>query len=241
MQTNNFKATVRHITTGLGLICFILVFCPSFLISCQSYEIELSTIDATFGKSFQGETITDGNPILFLAILIPIAIAILPIIKRFLPQIKLEDKFISLIVTICGAIDFIIAIAFKSGVKSEVASYGITVKSTFWFYLNIIALIIVMILGALVLLNKMTLDTDLIAFVKSDQTKQALDQMKQTATNVASTVSEKTKETIDNVKESIDEKKNESSKGIKKYCTNCGGELKPDAKFCSKCGAKVDN
>lgn len=121
-------------------------------------------------------------------------------------------------------------------------SYDVSCKLTFWFYLNILVVVALFTFSFLVLIQKFTWETDLVAKYNTPKTQQTVNQMKETVANVTSTVTEKAQETFLNVKDSLTEQKRNTESNIdtgKRFCTQCGAALKPGSKFCTQCGTKI--
>ena len=199
-------------------ICIILFFCPMCLVSCNEQVVNISALTAIEGY----EGYSDPSIIMLFGILLPIGIIVVTFIK------KLNDKIASIITVAAAGTDLLLWIGFVIGVNnalSEVKEY-VTVKTTFWFWLNLILLLSVIALGVMVLLGKMTMDTDLIAFFKGGGSKQMLRDMSgavsRAASNVATGISNRNAR--------------ETAIG---FCQKCGAPIQYGCAFCTTCGEKV--
>ena len=82
---NNRKIviTVKKVLKALSLICFVIVFCPTFLVSCSGQNMNVSVMTAIGGVSISGERVVAPHPIMLLCLIIPMAVFILLSIKKY--------------------------------------------------------------------------------------------------------------------------------------------------------------
>lgn len=223
--------TIKNILRVLSLLCIVFVFCPSFLVSCSGETINVNVMTAVGGLSSYGQTVVDPHPIMLICLLIPVAILVLLFIK------KLTDNKTALIILICGIVDFIIWLIFRSSVKKLAEENYCTFKTTAWYFINIIVLILIILLSALVLIMKSRLDADLIALFSGGGTKEVLGQMSATMSQMSNTVSQMAGNVATNVATSINNKKQrENAIG---FCSKCGSPIAYGVKFCTSCGTPV--
>jgi hypothetical protein len=156
-DNNNKKSkfTVKNVVRILSVICIAFFFCPSFLISCSSYEYKLSATKAIGGVTVMGERLTSAHPVLLLCIFLPIIVFILSIILRG------GDRISALIMFACYVADLIIWIVFRNTVKGMADSDGVGFQSTIWFKLNILSMVVILLLLLLVMIGKMKLDSEI--------------------------------------------------------------------------------
>lgn len=69
-KENKLLFTPQKILKILSLLCIVLVFCPSFLVSCSGQEIEVNVMTAAGGLSMYGETVSKPYPIMLLCLVI---------------------------------------------------------------------------------------------------------------------------------------------------------------------------
>lgn len=126
---------------------------------------------AVGGVSAYGEKIVGAHPIMLLCLAIPIVMLV------FLFGKKYADKKSATIIAICGVIDLIIWIIFKSTVKKVAEENYCSFKKTGWYVLNIISLVLIILLTVLVAIRKLQMNTDLIAFASGGEAKEVLNQV----------------------------------------------------------------
>ena len=154
---NSSKFTVKTVLRVLALLAIIFVFCPSFLVSCSGQTKEISVMTAVGGlQTGSGEKVVDAHPIMLICLLIPAAILVLLFVN------KLTEKKLSMTIAGTTVVDLIVWIIFRSKVKEVCESYYCGFETTAWYYINVIALIFMIVLSGAVFLNKMQLETNLI-------------------------------------------------------------------------------
>lgn len=219
--------TIKNILRVLSLLCIIFVFCPSFLVSCSDQTIKVNVMTAVGGVSSYGQRVVNPHPIMLICLLIPVAVLVLMFIKKF------TDNKTALITAICGVVDIIVWFIFRSSVRKVAEENYCEFKTTGWYVLNIIALLLIILLSALVVLMKIQLDTDLVALFSGGGTKEALDQMSATMSQMSSAVSQLAGNVASNMG---NKKQKEDTIG---YCSKCGSPIAYGCKFCTSCGTPV--
>lgn len=157
-EKQNQQKTVfnaKNIMRLLALACIIFVFCPTFLVSCSGQDIKVSVMTAVGGISAYGEKVIEPHPIMLICLALPVAILVLLFVKKF------TEKVITVSVMMCGLADTIIWFVFRTAVKKVAEENGCTFKTTAWFVINIIVLLLIVGLSILVLIKKIELETDL--------------------------------------------------------------------------------
>lgn len=217
--------TIKNVLRVLMVLCIIFVFCPSFLVSCSGEDLKVSVMTAVGGIKSGGQTIVDPHPVMLICLLIPIAALVLLIIKKF------QDKMTAIIVLAGSGVDLIVWFIFRSTAKKTAEEAYCTFKTTPWFVINIIVLILSILLTGLAVLGVAQLETDLLALLTGSGAKNVLNQVSGAVTQAAGTVAEN----ISNLS-----KGSQSKKGIAVgYCAKCGGPIGLDSKFCISCGTPV--
>lgn len=219
--------TVKNVLRVLSLLCIIFVFCPSFLVSCSGQNVNVSVMTAVGGVSAYGEKVVDPHPIMLICLLLPAAALALLFIKKF------ADKQTAAIILVCSAIDLVIWLIFRSSVKKFAEESYCSFKTTGWFVINIIALIIMILFAALVAAGMMGIDADLIAIVSGGGTQNVLNQMSSAMNQMSNTVTQ----IAGNVTNNISNKT--SKEDIIGYCAKCGSGIIYGCKFCISCGTAV--
>lgn len=222
MDENGKKSvfTVKKVLRALSLVCIILVFCPSFLVSCSGETMKVNVMTAIGGVEAYGEKVVDPHPVMLLCLLIPAAVLVLLFIKKF------TDKKTAAIILGGTAVDLVIWFAFRSSVKNLAEENNFEFKTTGWYVLNIIVLILIIVLTALVVASKMQMDADLVSALTGGGAQNMLHQMSsavtQAAGNAASSIGNRTKK--------------EDTIG---FCSKCGSPIAYGCKFCTSCGTPV--
>lgn len=260
MAENNGKSlvTARQIMRVLSFICIVVVFCPSFLVSCSGQSKGISVLTAAGGLSVYGETIAKPQPLMLVCLLLPAVILALLFMK------KLSEKQNALIIAICGISDFVIWMIFKSVVKKIAEDHYCEFKSTGWYLLNNLALFFLILFAILILLQKLEMDTDILSLLSGGGTQGAMNKMSESLAKSSDSVTKasdspteisktETKTTDSSTEISETQTKNseaandltekagshaEEEEEKPKFCQECGKPLDPDAAFCKYCGTK---
>lgn len=231
-QTQNSVFTVRTILRAVSILCTIFVFCPTFLVSCSGQEKSVSAMTAVAGVSAYGEKVVEGKPIMLITLIIPILMFV------FLIRKTEKHKKMGLFVLVCAIVDVIVWLVFQSRVKKLCSENRFQCKTTIWYFLNFICLLLAILLSLMVFIEKVNLETDLVRIVSGggmqgsiDQMTSAINQMSNAVTTIAG-----------NVAEGISS--NAATKMIKKedvigYCMKCGKAISIGDVFCTSCGAEV--
>ncbi|MCR5272892.1 MAG: zinc ribbon domain-containing protein [Lachnospiraceae bacterium] len=235
MEENNkksVKASAKNVIRILTAFCILIVFCPTFLVSCSGEDVKVSSMTAVTGVKAYGETIVDPHPIMLLVLLIPIAILVVTFVK------KLAEKTSAIVITACGAVDLVIWMIFKTSVKKIAAENYCEFETTGWYYLNFIALLLIILISVLVLLKKIEMDSDLKAMLTGDSAKDTLNQMSSTVSQMSSTVTQIAGNVAANVASNVNNI-NTKGKDIIGYCAKCGSPIEYGNTFCTSCGTPV--
>ena len=181
MAENNGKSlfTARQIMRVLSFICIVVVFCPSFLVSCSGQSKGISVMTAVGGLSVYGESIAKPQPLMHICLLLPAVILALLFMK------KLPEKQNALIIAICGISDFVIWMIFKSVVKKIAEDHYCEFKSTGWYLLNNLALFFLILFALLILLQKLEMDTDILSLLSGGGTEGAMNKMSESLAKIS--------------------------------------------------------
>ena len=181
MAENNGKSlvTARQIMRFLSFICIVVVFCPSFLVSCSGQSKGISILTAAGGLSVYGETIAKPQPLMLVCLLLPAVILALLFMK------KLSEKQNALIIAICGISDFVIWMIFKAVVKKIAEDHYCEFKTTGWYLLNNLALFFLILFALLILLQKLEMDTDILALLSGGGTERAMNKMSESLAKIS--------------------------------------------------------
>ena len=97
---------VQKIIKVLSVICFIMVFCPAFLVSCSDQTLHISVMKTVSGISVYGEQVSKPQPVLLLLVAAPVAFFVLLELRKW------TDKKTGRIIAICAGIDLVLWMIF---------------------------------------------------------------------------------------------------------------------------------
>ena len=140
--------TPKNVLRLLAICCMIFFFCPAFLVSCSGHSISITASDLAIGRTYYGEQIFEGHPVAFIAILVPIAILVLLFIKKF-SEIKNAA-----IIAVASAVDMIVWISFRAGIKKASEENYFEFETTGWYILNILVLLLIIGITVLIIRRK---------------------------------------------------------------------------------------
>ena len=262
MAENNGKSlvTARQIMRVLSFICIVVVFCPSFLVSCSGQSKGISVLTAAGGLSVYGETIAKPQPLMLVCLLLPAVILALLFMK------KLSEKQNALIIAICGISDFVIWMIFKSVVKKIAEDHYCEFKTTGWYLLNNLALFFLILFALLILLRKLEMDTDILALLSGGGTQGAMNKMSESLAKISDSLTKssdsvtkrsdsatkasdspteisktETKTTDSSTEISETQTKNhEVANDLTEKAGSHAEEIEEKPKFCQECGKPLD-
>jgi len=262
MAENNGKSlfTARQIMRVLSFICIIVVFCPSFLVSCSGQSKGISVMTAVGGLSVYGESIAKPQPLMLICLLLPAVILALLFMK------KLPEKQNALIIVICGISDFVIWMIFKAVVKKIAEDHYCEFKTTGWYLLNNLALFFLILFAILILLQKLEMDTDILSLLSGGGTKEAMNKMSESLAKISDSltkssdsvmkssdsvmkssdsgtkVSDSATKSSDSVTKSSDSatKNSEAANDLTEKAGSHAEEIEEKPKFCQECGKPLD-
>ena len=269
MAENNGKSlvTARQIMRVLSFICIVVVFCPSFLVSCSGQSKGISVLTAVGGLSVYGESIAKPQPLMLICLLLPAVILALLFMK------KLPEKQNALIIVICGISDFVIWMIFKAVVKKIAEDHYCEFKTTGWYLLNNLALFFLILFAILILLQKLEMDTDILSLLSGGGTKEAMNKMSESLAKISDSltkssdsvmkssdsvmkssdsvmkssdsgtkVSDSATKSSDSVTKSSDSatKNSEAANDLTEKAGSHAEEIEEKPKFCQECGKPLD-
>lgn len=220
MENKKSLFTVKGVLRALTAICIVFVFCPSFLVSCSGRTFDINVLTVAGGMESYGETVVEPHPIVLICLLIPVVSLVFLFLK------KLSEKKTAFVVMACAIVDVIVWFVFRSSVKKFAEENYCEFKTTAWFVINIIVLLIIVLMTAMVVIGKLELGTDLLAKISGTNTKEVLNQMSEKMNQMSGA--------INNMVDSVNSKKD-----VIGYCSKCGNAIEYGNKFCIKCGTEV--
>lgn len=224
METTSGKSiiTVRNVLRIIAPLCFIIGFCPTFMVSCSGKEFGVNVMTAVQGVTLYGDRVVEPNPIMILCLLIPAVIFVVLFVKT------IKEMTSAAVIASCGTLDLLLWIIFRLAVQSEAEKNLCNFKSTPWFVINIISLGVIILFSCLVLLKKLQMDSDLIAIVSGVEMHEKLHLMPSEKNNTANG--------LNNF--SVDSTSDADIVTIG-FCPKCGSAIEYDCIFCTSCGAPV--
>ena len=172
-KENNSYFTVKNISKVLAIVCLIVVFLPSFLVSCSGQTYNVDVLQVATGnytsevkntlEYYADARIAQAHPFYFLCILIPIAVVLLLFINKVVDSLKAK------IIIGAVAVDLLVWYRLYSQVKNYASQLYSTVETTAWFKIDIACLILILIISILIVLHVFEMDTDIIAKIKNSK------------------------------------------------------------------------
>jgi uncharacterized Zn finger protein (UPF0148 family) len=188
---------------------------------------------AVGGISAYGETVVEPHLIMLICLLIPVAVLVILFIK------KMAEKMSTGIILVCSVIDLIVWIIFRSEVKKIAEENYCTFKTTPWYYINLVLLVLIILLTVLVVASVLQLDSDLITSFTGNEKQKVLDQMSATVSQMTNAVSQIADNVAGNVSGNAGGRPQKAKADTIGYCAKCGSPIPYGSKFCISCGTPV--
>ena len=224
MENNEIKKngiSVKKVLRFLSFVCLVMLFCPSFLVSCSGQPMNINVFVGIAGIDYEGSKIVQGNPLLVLCILLPVVVLFLLFVS------KSADHKTAGIIAGCSALDMFTWFVFRSRVEDIARSSYCTFQSTTWYYVNILALLLMIGLSVMSIMRKAQLDIPLGTLLSGVTGGMAAgaapDRMSGSAGQFISGT----------------EIKMLKPENIIGYCPKCGTPVGKGNRFCMNCGAGV--
>ena len=195
--------TMRKVLRVLSVLCIAFVFCPAFLVSCSGQEANIDVMTAVGGVSMYGEKVVEPHPFMLICLFIPIAVLIMLFIKR------IENKKIALSAVIFFGIDFVIWFIFRATVKKISEENYCNFKTTGWFVLNVVVMLVIILLSVLILMKRADMENTVTEIFTGNKT-------------------------VNVVQENLGEFRADAG-----FCMNCGHPLIAGNQFCTSCGTPI--
>lgn len=141
--------TAGKIFRILAILCIIFVFCPSFMVSCSGRNIDVNVITAVNGISMYGEKVVKPHPIMILCLVIPVAVLVL---------LHRKAKNTNVMILFFMVADAVLWMIFRIAVKKIALENYCTFKTTFWYGLNMVVILLMIFLSAMTILQKTGID-----------------------------------------------------------------------------------
>lgn len=218
--------SMRNIFKMLSLVCIVITFCPTFLVSCSGQKLDVSAMDLVTGISVYGEK-SDPYPAMLIALALPAVIFGIMFMK------SLGARKSALLTMVCAGTDTAVWMIVKAAFKNAAEQYYCSFETTGWYTFNMVILVVTIALGALVLLGKVHLDGELIPTGMNPEAKKALDQMSSAVSQMSGAVTRMAGDVTENIG---NRKPKEKPIG---YCQKCGKPISYGSRFCTSCGTPV--
>lgn len=226
-EKKKFKITIKNVMRLLSALCAVFVFCPVFLVSCSDNDMNISAMTVVRGISVYGEQVVDPYPVMLICLLIPIAILVLLFIKNF------SNKKTAGIIALCSIVDFVIWLIFHSTVKNKAEESYCSFKTTGWYAVNLIVILLLILFSILAAIGKIEMEKDLVELFSSGGSRKILNEMSDTVGRMSNAVGNLAGSVADNMNQ---RKQKEDVIG---YCSKCGSPIAYGNKYCISCSAPV--
>lgn len=203
---------IKQILKILSFLCIVFVFCPSFLVSCSGQDVKVSVMTAVGGVSVYGEKIVSPNPVMLLLLIIPVLSIIVLISEKF------SEKKAASMIAGSAATDLILWIFFRWIVKKIAAENYCTFRTTGWYLINIITILLLFAVSMLVRIGTLNMETDLLAAATGKEENGIWKQMSSV------------------VNQSVNIKTKKNTIG---FCSRCGNPISYGSRFCTSCGTPI--
>lgn len=235
--------TVKNVLRVMSVLFVLFFFCPTFLVSCSGKTIDVSAANAMTGIKVHGEKVANAHPIMIIALLLPLAIAVAFFIKKW------SDSQLALGAAAFGAVDFLVWVIFKSSVYKIADENYCEAKTTGFYTFNMLLLICFTALAVLVVLKKLDMETDLVKLATGQEAKKALDQVSVAVNKMSNSVSQMADSVVTSVSQSAANNGQNNANNTRQiavdpddiigFCSKCGKPLVKESKFCASCGTPV--
>ena len=218
---------VRKVIRWLLFLCIVLVFCPSFLVSCSGRDVNVSAMTAVKGVYMYGDTVVEPHPVMLVCLLLPLAALALLFIKKF------SDQKTAGMVTACGIADFVVWLVFRFAVKKIADENYCSFRTTGWYALNLAAQLLIILFSVLAAIKKIEMEMDVMEFFASGKAQGTMSQMSKAVGQMSNAVGSLAGSVVDNMNQ---KKQKENAIG---FCSKCGSPIAYGCRFCTSCGASV--
>ncbi len=253
--------SAKNIIRIFATICFIICFCPTFLVSCADVKQPVSAYAAMKGiDSGYREIQSEPYPMLCIVLILPIAIMTVTLMD------VLKDRGMAGVILLCTMADMGIWFVMKNEIKKCAEENLCHFYTTGWYTFNMISLSIIIVLSLLVVLGVIGFsespirsglgEVGVISIYQpiidsksvNNEGEDVIGYCKKCGSVIkygryfCTHCGEAVPEAIILEAEAERKAKEEVSYSVNtSYCAKCGAKLKEGAEFCTACGNKVDN
>ncbi len=251
------EVTVKNTLKILAILCQIFVFCPTFCVSCAEVDINVSTLTAIKGVSIDGDALVKPYPIMLICIILP-AVVLVSLWKK-----PMVDGKLCCIISICGLIDLMLWVLFAAVTKAKAEECYCEFRTTIWFWLNVLAILLLIVISLLVYSVRTTIEIQLKDLLSKENRKSYVELRQQRSEESKKRISSamkwfssrirqhhKSQETstdqVSKQETSTYQASNQETMNQENtiqseigYCFECGNRIQEGEKFCSVCGTKV--
>lgn len=225
----SFRFSVRNIMKIVALLMLVFVFCPLFLVSCSGQTESIGLFDVIGGIEYYGDEVVKPHFELIICILLPIAILAVLFLKD-----KFDAKKSSIAVTALSAIDFIVLLIFRGGVKDFCEENAFQFKSTGWLKFDFFLHVLMIAAGALCIANILHLDADVSEIAGSEEVQRSLRQAGDSVTKFGGDAIRKGGNLVNDIGGKIGK-----SDDVICRCYKCGKSIRHGQTACASCGTAV--
>lgn len=198
-MNENIKKEVLSLSGVVRKLCALLMivfFMSTHVVSCSGYEVPIRPYDAATGVTYMDESMSDPNGLVWLLLLLPLVLLLIHCAK--FAKVTITKKMSHICTAAIGAATFIGYIALNSGITSYLKDTGdvmtFEVRATIWFWIAILATVVIAGAGVLALMGKVDMDKHVSEFgdVVQDIAGGAIAAASDMASDLAEKVQDKT-------------------------------------------------
>lgn len=157
----SFAGAIRK----FAIYSMIAFFLPTLTVSCYGTELKLSNYEALVGK-VAGESIGSPNMSVLLLFAVPLLIFSIHVFKK---AKRLLGKNLDVCTLALATVEFLLWIVYIGKISSYGAYRGyesvVQVKTTLWYWINMIGICLSILMSAFVVTNRATFETPAIRFI----------------------------------------------------------------------------
>lgn len=162
-MNENIKKEVLSLSGVVRKLCALLMiafFMSTHVVSCSGYEVPIRPYDAATGVTYMDESMSDPNGVVWLLLLLPLVLLLIHCAK--FAKITITKKMSHICTAAIGVATFFGYIALNSGITSYLKDTGdvmtFKVRATIWFWIAILASVVIAAAGILALMGKVDMD-----------------------------------------------------------------------------------
>lgn len=244
METNEQPKmqTIRKLIKILSVLSFVIVFCPTFLVSCSAADekIGVSAIKAFGGFTYEGEMVEKPHVEYGLCLILPIVIFII------VSSSSIAKMSSAISVMAAAILDAIVWTSFKSATEKLAKENMMHFETTIFYTLNMGALALLGIISAVIAYKTISVDGEIQETTVEGESAPPLDRGDEDEIGICrrcgAPITSKSHYCENcglSVSDSILKPMEPEGSPAKFYCKKCGAVLDADSRFCVSCGLQV--